>query len=77
MRVPCRRATWPLVLLALLVTATTATRAQDIEPRSFSNEPIGVNFLGGGYAYTQGSPPTNPSIPITSSNLTTSSAVRA
>jgi hypothetical protein len=29
-------------------------RAQDIEPRAYSNAPIGVNFLIAGYGYTRG-----------------------
>jgi hypothetical protein len=59
----------------LLLAAATAARAQDIEPRAYSNAPIGVNFLLGGYAYTQGSLPTDTSVPITDSHLTTSSAL--
>jgi hypothetical protein len=66
-----------LVLLALLIAAATAVRAQDIEPRAYSNAPIGMNFLGGGYAYTRGSLPTDPSVPVTNSDLTTSSALLA
>ena len=57
-----RQTPWRLVLLTLLLVAATA-RAQDIEPRAYSNAPIGVNFLGVGYAFTQGSLPTNPSLP--------------
>jgi hypothetical protein len=72
---PHRRSTWPLVLLTLLLAATTAARAQDIEPRAYSNAPIGVNFLNAGYAYTQGSLPTDSSLPISNSHLTTSSAL--
>jgi hypothetical protein len=72
---PNRRTPWLLVLHVLLLVAATAARAQDIEPRAYSNAPIGVNFLNGGYAYTQGSLPTNPSLPLTSSHLTTSSAL--
>jgi hypothetical protein len=72
---PYRRTPWPLVLLTLLLVAATAAYAQDIEPRSYSNAPIGVNFLGVGYAFTQGSLPTNPSLPLIDSHLTTSSAV--
>jgi hypothetical protein len=68
---------WPLVLLTLLLAAATAAHAQDIEPRAYSNAPIGVNFLGGGYAYTRGSLPTDPAVPLTNSDLTTSSAVLA
>jgi hypothetical protein len=70
-----RQTPWPLVLLTLLLVAATAARAQDIEPRAYSNAPIGVNFLGVGYAFTQGSLPTNPSLPLTDSHLTTSSAL--
>jgi hypothetical protein len=66
-----------LVLLALLLAAATAARAQDIEPRAYSNAPVGVNFLGGGYVYARGSLPTDPGIPLTTSQLTTSSAVLA
>ena len=68
-----RRTPWPLVLLALFLAASTAARAQDIEPRAYSNAPIGVNFLLAGYAYTQGSLPTDSSLPITNSHLTPSS----
>jgi hypothetical protein len=67
-----RQTPWPLVLLTLLLVAATAARAQDIEPRAYSNAPIGVNFLGVGYAFTQGSLPSNPSLPLTDSHLTTS-----
>ena len=38
----------------LLAAVVFDALAQDIEPRSFSNAPVGVNFLIGGYAYTRG-----------------------
>jgi hypothetical protein len=69
-----RTASLLTLLTSLLVTATVV-RAQDIEPRAYSNAPIGVNFLASGYVYTQGSLPTDPSVPLTDSHLTTSSAV--
>ena len=72
-----RRTPWPLILITLILAAATVARAQDIEPRAYSNAPVGVNFLAGGYVYTRGSLPTDPSIPITDSQLTTSSAVLA
>jgi hypothetical protein len=62
-------------VLTLLLAAASAARAQDIEPRAYSNAPIGVNFLGGGYVYTRGSLATDSSLPITNPHLTTSSAV--
>ena len=70
-----RRTPWLLVALGPLLTAATVSQAQDIEPRAYSNAPIGVNFLIGGYVYTRGSLPTDPAIPLTNSHLTTSSAV--
>ena len=29
--------------------------AQDLEPRAYSNSPIGLNFALGGYGYAKGS----------------------
>jgi hypothetical protein len=49
--------------------------AQDIEPRAYSNAPIGVNFLVAGYAYTRGGLAFDSSVPITNPDLSTSSAV--
>jgi len=50
--------------------------AQDIEPRAYSNAPIGVNFLIAGYAYTRGGLVFE-SLPITNAHLHTSNAVIA
>ena len=59
---------------ALLASVFTA-HAQDIEPRAYSNAPIGVNFLIAGYAYTQGGLPSDPALPVTDAQLTTSNLV--
>jgi len=71
----------------ILVTATVfvlalgagvpAASAQDIEPRAYSNAPIGVNFLIGAYVYTRGGIAFDSSLPIVDPELTTSSAVAA
>ena len=66
----------PSVVCAGAIGVGTAC-AQDIEPRSYSNAPVGVNFLIAGYAYTQGGVSFDPSLPITNDHLTTSSAVLA
>jgi hypothetical protein len=55
--------------------APSAARAQDIEPRQYSNTPVGVNFLVSGYAYTQGGVPSDPALPLTNADLDTNSAV--
>ena len=51
--------------------------AQDIEPRAYSNAPIGVNFLIAGYAYTQGGLAFDAALPVKDPDLKTSSAVLA
>ncbi len=51
--------------------------AQDIEPRAYSNAPIGVHFLIGGYAYARGGAAFDSSLPITDPHLRTSSALVA
>ena len=43
-----------LILLALAIVTGPAL-SQDIEPRAYSNAPIGINFLGAGYAEAQSS----------------------
>ncbi len=55
----------------------TPARAQSIEPRAYSNAPVDVNFLIGGYGYTRGGISFDTSLPITDPKLTTSSAVFA
>jgi len=61
----------------VLAGAERPACAQDIEPRAYSNAPVGVNFLIAGYAYTRGGVAFGPSLPITNPNLNTSSAVVA
>lgn len=64
------------VLCTLIAGASTA-RAQDIEPRAYSNAPVGMNFLVVGYAYTRGGLAFDASLPVKDPNLETSSAVLA
>jgi hypothetical protein len=54
-----------LPVLGALVFATNATlQAQDLEPRAYSNSPIGLNFAVAGYAYAKGDVLTDPSLPL-------------
>ncbi len=65
-------------LAACALAAVAAPRtAQDIEPRAYSNAPVGVNFLIAGWVYTRGGLSFDPSLPVTDENLRTSSAVVA
>ena len=42
----------------------TPLHAQDLEPRAYSNSPIGLNFVIAGYAYATGNVLTDPSLPL-------------
>lgn len=68
------RAFGPLLALAVLAVPAAAD-AQDVEPRAYSNAPVGVNFLVGGYVFTRGALSFDPSIPVRNAKLDTSSAV--
>jgi len=59
----------------LLPFLAPAARAQDIEPRAYSNAPIGVNFLVAGVAVTRGGLSFDPALPVESPSLRTGSAV--
>jgi hypothetical protein len=77
-RCPRFAAALPGVLGALALAAVSGVaRAQDIEPRAYSNAPVGVNFLIAGYAYTRGGLSFDPAVPVTDARLHTSNAVVA
>ncbi|KGQ20583.1 hypothetical protein LF41_1120 [Lysobacter dokdonensis DS-58] len=65
-----------IAVLALAGLASTA-RAQDIEPRAYSNAPIGVNFVIAGGIATRGGLSTDPAIPVTDAHLETRTLVVA
>jgi hypothetical protein len=51
-------------LLLMVVSVVTSARGQELEPRSYVNTPIGLNFLIAGYGYTQGDIVFTPTSPI-------------
>ena len=70
------RAGAALVVMAL-VGAALSCEAQDLEPRAYSNTPVGMNFLIAGYAYTFGDVSFDATTPIKDAKLTTHSAYLA
>lgn len=64
---------WLALFIAIAVLAPA--QAQDIEPRAYSNAPIGVNFLVAGYARTQGALQFDPALSLTNADLETDNAV--
>jgi len=53
-----------IVAVILATLHCSLVRAQDLEPRAYSNSPTGLNFLIAGYGYATGSVLTDPSLPL-------------
>ena len=53
----------------LFVLSFTAVIAQSLEPRLYSNAPIGMNFLLAGYVYTNGSLPDSQKLDLKNADL--------
>ena len=70
-----KQARWALAAACLAWLA--AVQAQDIEPRSYSNAPVGVNFAIAGLADARGALEFDPATQLTNAKLTTTSAVFA
>jgi hypothetical protein len=68
---------WSLLSPAACVLAASASiaHAQSIEPRAYSNTPVGVNFLLAGPYYTRGGLSFDTSLPLTDPKLKTYNAV--
>ena len=65
-----------LLACALCAVAPLAS-AQSIEPRAYSNAPVGMNFLIAGYAETRGGISFDTALPVTDPHIETSSLVLA
>ena len=65
------------VLVALVLVTTSSAAAQDLEPRAYSNTPIGLNFLIAGYAYTSGGVAIDPALPLKNADVEVNSATLA
>lgn len=63
-----------ILFIALLVFASAA-RGQDMEPRSYSNIPVGMNFALVGYAYTTGDVAFDASSPLEDGEVVSNTAV--
>jgi hypothetical protein len=65
--------------LAVVVAAWAGSpaAAQSLEPRSYSNAPVGTSFLIAGVAVTQGGLGIDPAVPLTDPDLETTSGVVA
>jgi hypothetical protein len=75
------RVSWTAAVLVpaalLLVDASLPAHAQELEPRSYVNTPVGLNFLIAGYGYTDGNVVFSPTSPIEDAEVETHAGVVA
>jgi len=75
---PPRRALYLTVAVAVLAAAPCAiVHSQSMEPLSYTNSPIGLNFLIAGYGYQTGNVLVDPSLPLKNVHATVDNAVLA
>jgi hypothetical protein len=60
---------WVAALALLGSVFAPAAHGQELEPRAYSNLPMGLNFLAAGYAHSQGGLSTDPSLPLADAHL--------
>jgi hypothetical protein len=58
-----------LAMALALVAVATEARAQELEPRAYSNSPVGFNFVVVGYGFSQGGLVLDPSLPVRDAHL--------
>ncbi len=65
--------------LLLLISCSLAldVHAQDLEPRTYTNLPMGQNFVGVGYSYSDGEINPSPSVPLRDIEITMKSTIAA
>jgi Putative MetA-pathway of phenol degradation len=67
-------------LLALIIVpwcVASVASAQDLEPRAYTNTPVGINFLVAGYAYQMGDVVTDAAVPLEDGKVHVHGAVLA
>jgi hypothetical protein len=62
-------------LMIAVIFQSGSARAQSLEPRAYTNAPVGMNFLILGYAYQQGDVLLDPSVPVQDVHVKVHSAV--
>jgi len=63
------RWTWAAILAATILMPEAAAYGQALEPRSYANTPVGINFVLLGYGHTEGEVGFDASVPITDAKL--------
>jgi hypothetical protein len=59
----------PLFTTLLLVFEIASVNAQELEPRAYTNIPVGINFMLAGYNYSAGGVLFDPTVPLENANF--------
>lgn len=62
-------------ILLVLAFGSVQLKAQDLEPRSYTNIPIGMHFMALGYLHSEGALSPSPSVPLKDAHLKLDAAV--
>lgn len=66
-----------LLIAATALAVVRSGYAQEIEPRTYSNAPVGVNFLIAGYGWSEGDVAVDSSLPLTNAEVRSDLAILA
>jgi len=66
-----------LTALLFVLAPGAVVSAQDMEPRAYSNAPVGMNFLITGYGFAEGGVAFDPSVPLTNAHVRANGAFLA
>jgi hypothetical protein len=72
-----KRSAMAAALMLVILSAAIWSHAGEIEPRSYVNTPVGINFLLLGYAYSDGGLSVAGSLPIENAELTMNTGLLA
>jgi hypothetical protein len=67
----------PLFTVVVFLTMAIDIYAQDLEPRAYTNIPVGLNFVVAGYGYTAGGVLFDPAVPLDNAHIKIHGAVLA
>jgi outer membrane putative beta-barrel porin/alpha-amylase len=67
---PWHPASWCAGICALVCALFRPAAAQSLDPRAYSNVPIGANFVQLSYSYESGGVSVDPSLPVTNGSAT-------
>jgi hypothetical protein len=66
-----------LLTAVIFLSFGSPVNAQDLEPRAYSNIPVGLNFIVAGYVYSAGGVLFDPTVPLENANIQIHGAVLA